>query len=135
MSRQLTEHELERIAGVMGWELLPEVYPDQDPVNACALSQDGDALLIRGGNRDFNPLHDHADLARLVEAMQADGWTISRKAYPAGSVRPHVSDWTKVSGHGCFKCVDAPTDIEATCFAIVDALKEKEKRDATDTNG
>ena len=118
MSRQLTEPEWKLIAGVMGWKA-GIAYPDS---------------LIRCNSCErFRPLRDHADLARLVEAMLENGYDIDR--YHHHDVKPQYLTTVKHEKYLIGSGHEAPTDLEATCFACVEALKEKEKRDATDTDG
>lgn len=119
--RQPTKHELALVA---------EVFDGDVVVLLCE-------LLWRGQGR-FDPLHDHNDLARLVEAMRKAGWDVSMEGN---------SQWkagTEEEKYGPYEClVDQPAVpgdenrilrygpfLAATFWAIVEALVEQEKRDA-----
>lgn len=122
MSEQ-TEHELRLVAGVMEKHL--------SNVRVVRAGMDRDAIVYDTPTSDgkrFGPLHDERDLARLVDAMQGDGYHVRRE---------HFTDCS----HSCFvdrgdkrhigSASSRRTDLEATYRACVEALVEKEKRDAT----
>jgi hypothetical protein len=127
-ARQPTEHEWRLVAKVMEWECVEYIdFVANDQCGKCVIIEN-QFLMIRGG-RNFRPLHDHNDLARLVEAMQAAGWTFRITHYPKrGVITPN--SWVKISKDTVFREQGGPTDLVATFWACVEALVAEEKRDA-----
>lgn len=130
--RVLTEHELKLIAGVLGYHLVKKFKVGVDNRKNCIINSQNSLHLWDNDSKYFDSLHNHADLARLVEAMRQARYNFSWSAYNErfraedGLYQCEVSfetldAWTSTSSN---------TFIKATCFACVEALVEKEKRDA-----
>lgn len=107
--RQTTEAELRLVAGVCGGVVFDH----------------GELLRIGWGR--FDPLYNYADLARFVSAMQGAGWRITRCAEPDGCF---TIVFHPEFGVIMLSPANLPTDLEATYYAIVDALKEQEEHNA-----
>ncbi len=131
--RQPAEADWRRMAKLMGWG---EVCADPE-CRGCGKPivwrrGSGDLELYTEHGKDlFDPLHDERDLAWLVQAMQKQGASFTRRQHPYEGSRTDIT----IPGHDDYVAqVDGRTDLYATFWAIVEALEEKEKRDA-DTDG
>lgn len=82
--------------------------------------EDGELLWI--GHGTFDPLYNHNDLARLVEAMQAKGWFVRRSHLPSGI---NSTDVFNENTDALYQQTD-PSDLKATYWAIVKTLAEQE---------
>lgn len=133
--RQPAKHELELVAKVMG--LTKEVKGH--PRVKGEWSYWADHLMVHLGRvcdgSKFDPRRDERDLARLVEAMRAAGLYLLLHCDASGW---HAEFW-RYENEGDELPIetykkDGDTQRCATFWAIVEALEEKEKRDA-DTDG
>lgn len=106
------------------WRLVAEV-------TGLTVNRLGAVLL--GGGTVFDPHHDHNDLARLIEALVKKFYLIKRSHSGIGT---HTRILLPGNDRIWIDKTFGMSDPGATFWACVEALKEKEKRDArTDTDG
>ncbi len=130
--RQPTEHELGLVASQMMTFRVDDARKDWAEWLVVRSPETNDVWLfytdVLGEDKQFNPLHDHNDLARFVEAMQAAGFIIKRSHFEDGKVQAAVFVRLTSSGLREMSSHYDTCDLVATFWACVDALKEKEER-------
>lgn len=131
--RVLTEHELRLIL-----KLLPILKHPDDFTEAYQWDHPSRPGVLSRLDRDkslwvlFRPDRCYSDLARFVEAMQGAGYVVIRHHFASGNclsrvTRPDLE--RRDTETGWLGEGRSTADLEATCFACVDALVEKEGRD------
>ncbi len=120
-----TEAEWGLVAGVMGFTFCERVLCE-----GCDDWTLEPAGLFHGGEGLFDPLADSNDTDRLVRAMQAAGYVVTRRHENNMTTRADVFRHIGTSPvlRRCAPGIGGMQDPGATTFAIIDALAAEEKR-------
>lgn len=130
--RQPDKVQMGLVAAKMGWTLVEQLHPVRIPVGTCKICSTKPCALIAfpaTGETLFDPLHDHNDLARFVEAMVKAGYVVVRtrtNKNPRTEVFEECKDCSMMLDRIALR---NGTDLAATFWACIEAL-EKEKQDA-----